>query len=126
MKTKLLSLILIAFSLSNSCKKDNSSDLFPCRAIVSGKAGCTYNNIFILKFVNGNNKAKSLAVGESGQGREDYYAVPNLPDELKIEGLTIVLDIRKPLKSEIPPCYNFEMPMLWAEAFVYVIWAKKE
>jgi len=127
MKTKLLMPILLLSFMIISCEKENSTDLlYPCRAIVLDRAGCTNNDVYIIKFIIGKEKAKLLAYGESGQDRDNFYAVPNLPDELKINGLTINLDIRKPLANEIPGCYDFEMPLLYADAFLYVIKAIKE
>ncbi|MFA5816002.1 MAG: hypothetical protein WC865_10320 [Bacteroidales bacterium] len=127
MKTKIILLLLLLGFMCISCKKENTSDsTYPCKAIVFDKAGCTNNDVYILKFISGFEKVKLMTYGESGQGRDSLYEVPNLPNELKIKGLSIKLDIRKPQANEIPGCYSFEMPMLYADAFVYVIKAIKE
>jgi hypothetical protein len=119
MKVKLLICLLLAGSLIFSCQKDNSSSILPFKAEVMGKnPDC---GIYQIRITEGQDKVASI-VGKS-MGTNIYMA-NNLPEELKINGLKILLDVRKPNpeNNEIGICTDLGPGYPW----VFVTKAKKE
>ncbi|HOB85252.1 MAG TPA: hypothetical protein PKM76_12495 [Bacteroidales bacterium] len=97
--------IIILFFITGvaffSCVKNSSQDTLSFKATVLGKnIDC---GIHQLKFTDNLEEVIKL-VGSSPQ---NIYIAENLPDSLKVEGIKIILNIRKPQGSEIVPCTSF-------------------
>jgi hypothetical protein len=124
MKSNIILIISIILILS-SCEK-NEND-YKCEAIVismvnSGIVMCT-DDPYNLKFISGLDIVESLT--SDYQILDSIYTVVNLPEDLKIEGLEIKLNIRELKSGESPTCYNFEMPIFVAPV-VYVTDAEQK
>ena len=108
---KLMGVVLILFFCS--CKKDNNlaSD-FPFKAIVIGSNNdCS---LYEIKILNGLEKVNAI----TGLSTVDsMYIAANLPDSLKISGLSIQLDLRKPNNDELSACTALAPGFAW----IYVI-----
>jgi len=102
MKNILFYSMLISFSVSLvSCEKDNDVEIsnleiegYQFEATVKGKGlDCGDTYLIDLKKLN----------GESGIANGTYYA-DNLPPDLKVAGLKIRLNARKPTDDELYAC----------------------
>ncbi len=125
MKSNIILFILIILILS-SCEKNENE--FECEAIIlsavnTGIVMCT-NDPYDLKFISGIDMVESVT-DSNYQIVDSVYAVVNLPEELKKEGLIIKLNIRELKSGEGPTCYNFEMP-IFIGPVVYVTNAEKK
>jgi hypothetical protein len=118
-RNKIMKTIIILFFITgvtfSSCIKNSSQDALSFKATVLGKnIDC---GIHQLKFTDNLEEVIKL-VGSSPQ---NIYIAENLPDSLKVEGIKIILNIRKPLGSEIGPCTSFGPALTW----IHVIGATK-
>lgn len=113
MRTRLIILGFILILFICDCKKDNnSSSDFPYNAIVLGlNSDCSKYEI---KITNGLEKVKTI-VGVTSN--DSVYIAANLPDSLKVTGLNIQLDLRKPNNEELSACKTFGPIYPW----IYVI-----
>ena len=111
----LISIIIgIAFF---SCEKNNTDKEFPFEAEVLGRnMDC---GIFAIKFTNNLDQFHEIA---DFYVLNDVYIAKNLPTELQIEGLSIVLNIRKIQDSELGACTDLGPSCPW----IYVLSAKKK
>ena len=100
-----------------SCQKENNPTEYPFKAEVMGKnPDC---GIYQIKITEGQDKVE-LIVGNSM--RTYIFIANNLPEELKVNGLKILLDLRKPENNELGVC-TFMGPTY---AWIFVTTAKKE
>lgn len=118
MKRKLLIGVLFTGLISYySCQKENNPSEFPYKAEVMGmNADC---GVYQIRITEGQDEVESI-VGQSVI--TSIYIANNLPDELKIDGLRIMLDLRKPENSELGVCTDMGPGYAW----VFVTKAKKE
>jgi hypothetical protein len=118
MKIKLLIGVLFMGLISYySCQKENNPSGYPFKAEVMGiNPDC---GIYQIRITDGQEKAESI-VGKSAEA--NIYIANNLPDELKINGLRIILDLRKPEINELGVCTDMGPSYTW----VFVTKAKKE
>jgi hypothetical protein len=108
MTTRLIFGLLIIGLINFSCHKDNSPLDFPYEAIVMGpNSDC---GIYQIMITQGLDKAKSI-VGSSVD--DNIYIAQNLPNELKTNGITIKLDLRKPENSELGVCTSMGPSYTW-------------
>jgi hypothetical protein len=112
----LLIFIAIGFTFS-SCEKNNTDREFPFEAEVLGRN--TDCGIFAIKFTNNLDQVHEIA---DSYVLNDVYIEKNLPAELQIEGLSIVLNIRKIQDSELGICTDMGPSYPW----IYVLSAKKK
>jgi len=121
--------LLFAPIIFLSCKKENSSEMnYPYSAVVvsnlqNNLISCN-KNVASVKITEKVDKALSIAFNASGHEQDSIFIVLDLPEDLKINGLSIMMDLRKPSTSELPSCHNFEMPVMFGEPIVYVVRAK--
>lgn len=118
MKTKLLiGLLFIGLISYYSCQKENNPSEFPYQAEVMGiNPDC---GIYQIRITKGLDEVESI-VGSSPV--DNIYIANNLPDELKINGLRIILDLRKPENNELGACTFLGLSVPW----VFVTKAKQE
>jgi hypothetical protein len=116
MKTKFRIGFIFFAMTAISCQKDNLSANYPYEAIVIGKnRDCGLYSIKILKDLTG---VESIA----GTTLDSIYIAQNLPYELQISGLEIVLDLREPKDDELGICTALGPGYNW----LTVIRAKKK
>jgi len=111
-------LILLTLGLFfYSCERNDSNPVYPYEAIVFGP-----NNdcgLYEVKFTND----LSGVIEKVGKSVVDsIYIAESLPEDLKIYGLEIKLDIRKPKTSELGICTDRGPSLNW----VHVIYAKQK
>lgn len=113
MRTRLKFLGFILMLFLCNCKKDNnSSSDFPFKAIVLGSnRDCS---LYEIKILNGLDKVKMI-IGLSTI--DSIYIAANLPDSLKVQGLNIQLDLRKPNNDELGACTTLGPSFTW----IYVV-----
>jgi hypothetical protein len=112
----LLGLIFIGL-FCYSCNKENNSPEFPFKAEVIGlNPDC---GIYQIRITQGLDLVKSIAGTTSG---DSIYIANNLPDELKINGLRIILNLRKPQNNELGICTALGPGYTW----IFVTKAEKE
>jgi hypothetical protein len=110
-RLKIFGFILILFF--SNCKKDNNSTSdFLYKAIVIGLNRDCF--LYEIKILNGLEKVKTIA-GISPI--DSVYIAANLPDSLKVSGLNIQLDLRKPSNNELGACTTLGPAFTW----IYVI-----
>lgn len=119
MKTKILiGIICLVFLGFFSCNKEKDAEGYAFKALVIGEnADC---GVYAIKITSGQEGVRLI----DGQEAEvtDIYIAANLPDELKINDLAIMLDLRAPMNDEIGVCTDMGPSYPW----VFVIKAKKE
>jgi hypothetical protein len=96
METKqFFGLLIIALLLYSCHKEKNSTDpVFPFSAEVLGpNPDC---GIYAIKITEGNEKVNSIIESTS---LDSVYIANNLPEELKLRGLKIKLNFRKPTNN---------------------------
>lgn len=114
MKAFLLS-FFITFGLL-SCQKDDSSESFPYEARVIGQnQDCGIYAIRILKDLP---SVESIV----GTTLDSTYIAKNLPEELQVSGLEILLDLREPTNTELGACTYLGPTYNW----ITVIRAKRK
>lgn len=120
MKIKIITcLLFLGLIITFSCEKDNNAEEYPYKAEVMGQnPDC---GIYQIKITEGQEKVEAI-VGKS-VGTHIYIA-KNLPEELKANGLKILLDLRKPIaeNNELGVCTTQGLGYTW----VFVTKAKKE
>jgi hypothetical protein len=107
MKAK-LTIGLIFFAITAiSCQKDNLPANYPYKARVIGKnRDCGLYSIKILRDLT----SVETIVGTT---LDSIYIAQNLPYELQISGLEIVLDLRDPKNSELGICTELGPSYNW-------------
>jgi hypothetical protein len=115
MKPSIIFIVLTIVLTYFSCEKNNVISDFPFQAEVLGRN--TDCGIFAIKFTDDLDKVVEI-VGTSVS--EGCYIAKNLPDELQISGLIIVLNLREPAPSELTPCTAMGPSLNW----IYVTKAK--
>jgi hypothetical protein len=120
MKIKIIiSLVFIGLIIHYSCQKENNPTEYPFKAEVMGtNPDC---GIYQIRITEGQDQVETM-VGKSVGN--NIYIANNLPDELKISGLKILLDLRKPMpeNNELGVCTAIGPGYPW----IYVTKAKKE
>jgi hypothetical protein len=120
MKTKFIICVLFVGLISYcSCQKENNPTEYPFKAEVMGKnSDC---GIYQIRITEGQDKVETIVGKSIGT---NIYIANNLPEELKTNGLQILLDLRKPeLESnELGICTAMGPSYTW----VFVTKAKKE
>jgi hypothetical protein len=115
----IIGLLFIGLISSYSCQKEHNPSEYPFKAEVMGvNLDC---GIYQIRITEGHDKVESI-LGKS-IGTNTFIAC-NLPSELKIAGLKILLDLRKPTaeNNEIGICTTMGPSYAW----VFVTRAKKE
>ena len=104
-----LGLIIIALLIYSCHKENNSPDPeFPFSAEVLGSnSDC---GIYALKITESEDKVISI-IGLPSMN--STYIAQNLPDELKIVGLNIKLNLRKPTNNELGVCTDMGPSYPW-------------
>ena len=108
MKTYLLwTFLIIGFGFS-SCKKDEvEPESYPYEAKVLGEnLDCGIYSIRILKDLP---SVESIV----GTTIDSVYIANNLPEELQVSGLEIVLDLREPTNTELGLCTHLGPTYNW-------------
>jgi hypothetical protein len=121
MKTKIIIYVLFMAGLISfySCQKEDNSSEYPFKAEVIGKnSDC---GICQIRITEGQNKVETMVGKSVGT---NIYIANNLPEDLKIDGLKIILDLRKPEpeNNELGICTAMGPAYPW----VFVTKAKKE
>lgn len=118
MKHLYLFISLIIGIVSISCEKNNNTvNEYPFEAEVIGKnSDC---GLYAIKFTENLDQVYEIA---DSHILEDIYIAKNLPEELQIEGLSIVLNIRKIKDHELGACTCRGPSYPW----IYVLSAKKK
>lgn len=119
MKLKIISLLLFSVIICYACKKESKPTQYPFKAEVMGvNSDC---GIYQIKITNGQDKVESIVGNSVGT---NIYIAKNLPEELKVNGLKIILDLRKPTaeNNELGICTALGPSYTW----VFVTKAKKE
>jgi hypothetical protein len=99
-----------------SCERHNTNPTYPFEAVVLGpNMDC---GLFQIKFTYNVEEVIKIV----GSSLQNVYIAENLPDELKVEGINIVLDIRKPKYPELGACTAMGPSYTW----LHVIIAKSE
>ena len=112
MKPFLVILILTTFMVFNSCERTVE---YPFEAEVLGKnSDC---GLYAIKF-NGN--LEQLHEIADTYILDDIYIAKNLPQNLQIDGMIIILNIRKLKNSELTECTTLGPSYPW----IYVLNAK--
>jgi hypothetical protein len=115
MKTIQTILFFITILFTISCVKNPYNPSYPYKATVLGKnIDC---GVFQIQFTDNIEEVINLF----GSSPQNTYIAENLPDSLRIEGIKIILNIRKPEGTEIGPCTTFGPGLTW----LHVITAKK-
>ncbi len=117
MRRILTTCILISGLIFLSCKDESSSIALPMEATVIGLNGDC--GVYELKITEGLDNVKAK-VGPSVI--DSFYIADNLPDSLKIPGMNIKLDIRKPQNNELRACTTLGAGFTW----IYVVRAMKK
>lgn len=112
----ILCVIFGAILCCSSCKKEKEATEYPYKAEVVGEA-C---GLYTIQITEGQ-KEVALIDGQAYEGNSIYIA-KNLPDELKISGLKIILNVRKPENNELGSCTDMGISYPW----IFVTKAKKE
>lgn len=115
-----------------SCEEDGKQlnfSYFAFAAVVSdtlpGHVITCDPEVVLLRFTRRLDDVDQLA-RNTDISHDSIYAALNVPEHLRIKGLSIRLNIRKPSDQEMPGCYNFEMPVILAEPIVFVTGAEKK
>lgn len=120
MKAKvIISLVLLGLIIFCSCKKENSRTEFPFKAEVMGiDPDC---GLYQIRITERQDQVETM-VGKSVGN--NIYIANNLPEGLKISGLKILLDLRKPIpeNNELEVCSAMGPGYPW----IFVTNAKKE
>jgi len=120
MKKKIIICFLFLGLISfYSCQKENNPTEYPFKAEVMGRnPDC---GIYQIKITEGQDKVELIVGNSIGTC---IYIANNLPEELKINGLKILLDLRRPVpeNNELGICYAMGPGYTW----VFVTKAKKE
>jgi len=117
MKTRLLVvLIFIIFGLI-SCQKDESLKEYIIEAQVLGiNSDC---GIYAVKILEGLSQVISIVGPTVG---DSIYIAKNLPKDMEIQGLNILIDIRSPKVEEITACTDRGPTYNW----LYIKTAKRK
>lgn len=102
-----------------SCRKENNPTEYPFKAEVMGaNLDC---GIYQIRITEGQDKVESILGKSAGT---NIFVANNLPTELKISGLKILLDLRKPMpeNNEIGICTALGPSYPW----IFVTRAGKE
>ncbi len=103
----ILSLVLVGL-VFNSCHEDNIPVVYPYEAeVIRINIDCGFYEIRITKGL----ESVKLILGEIVIG--DVFIAKNLPDEFKVNGLQIKLDLRKPKSNELGVCRHMEPGYPW-------------
>jgi hypothetical protein len=114
----LIGIICLGFICFSSCNKEKDDDRYAFKAVVIGEnADC---GVYAIRITSGQDAVK-LNEGQAA-GETDIYIACNLPDDLKINDLAIMLDLRAPENDEIAVCTAMGPSYPW----VIVTRAKKE
>lgn len=118
MKTRvIICLLFIGLISFYSCQKENNPTEYPFKAeVIGNNPDC---GVYQIRITEGQDKVGNI-VGESIAS--NIYIANNLPEELKISGLRILLDLRKPENNELGICTHMGPCYPW----IYVTRAKKE
>ena len=117
MKHLILFISLIIGIVFISCEENSTINEYPFEAEVLGRnSDC---GIYAIRFINNLYKVHEIA---DSHVLDDIYIARNLPEELQIEGLFIVLNIRKIKDSELGACTHRGPSYPW----IYVLSAKKK
>lgn len=120
MKPKIIICVLFVGLISFfSCQKENNPAEYPFKAEVMGKnPDC---GIYQIKITEGQDKVELIVGNSIGN---NIYIANNLPEELKISGLKILLDLRKPVaeNNELGICTDMGPGYTW----IFVTKAKKK
>lgn len=120
MKIKIIiGLLFIGLISSYSCQKEYNTSEYPFKAEVMGaNLDC---GIYQIRITEGQDKVESILDQSIGT---NIFIANNLPAELKIAGLKILLDLRKPTSenNEIGICTTMGPSYPW----IFVTRAKKE
>jgi hypothetical protein len=120
MKIKIIiSLLFIGLISNYSCQKENNPIEYPFKAeVMAVNPDC---GIYQIRITEGQDKVESILGKSVGT---NVYIAYNLPEELKIYGLKILLDLRKPRpeNNELGICTAMGPSYPW----IFVIRAKKE
>ncbi|RZL13485.1 MAG: hypothetical protein EOO96_31805 [Pedobacter sp.] len=121
MKLKLFNASLFIVLVScYACRKDISvAEQYPVKAEVMGvNSDC---GIYQIKITDGQDKVESVVGSSVGT---NIYIAKNLPEDLKVSGLKISLDLRKPVaaNNELGVCLTQGPGYAW----LFVTKAKKE
>ena len=120
MKT-FVNLFLLLLVILAACESSRSE--YDCEAIVienvnNGIITCD-KDVYNLKFTRGLEIVDAI-ISEDYEVPDSTFAAINLPDNLKIPGLQIELEVRAPEAGEGPVCHNFEMPVSVSPLIVVV------
>jgi hypothetical protein len=116
MKPYIILLLAIILNLS-SCEKKSSDTSFPFEAEVLGiNMDC---GIPAIKFINKLDQVNDIADSYSPSA---IFIVKNLPSDLQVQGISIVLNVRKIQNSELGACTAMGLAYPW----IYVLEAKKK
>ncbi len=128
MKINIASVFIIMIMFISACEKNDESGNFSAIVIenVNSQSITCSEEVWILKITGGTDRAYTIASGDAGQDADSLFAALNLPETLRIPGKNIQLEIRTPGTNEIPGCYNFEMPVILAVPYIYVLSAKEK
>ena len=120
MKIKIIiGLLFIGLISSYSCQKEYNPSEYPFKAEVMGaNLDC---GIYQIRITEGQDKVESILGKSIGT---NIFIANNLPAELKIAGLKILLDLRKPMpeNNEIGICTAMGPSYPW----IFVTRGKKE
>lgn len=105
---KMTSILFLFSVLMFSCEKESSSDEYTIEAEVLGRN--TDCGIYAVKILNGLSKVQSI-IGSNIS--DSIYIAKNLPPELELAGLKILLEVRKPQNNELGPCTDFGPAYYW-------------
>jgi hypothetical protein len=111
-------IFIVTISLTfSSCEKNSTENEFPFEAEVLGR-----NNdcgLYTIRFTKDNQKANEIA----GTLFTEYnFIAKNLPADLQVDGLSIILNIRRIKYSEMTACTTMGPSYPW----IYVLSAKKK
>ena len=115
----IIGLLFIGLISNYSCRNENNHSEYPFKAEVMGaNVDC---GIYQIRITEGQDKVESILGKSIGT---NIFIANNLPAELKITGLKILLDLRKPTaeNNEIGFCTAMGPSYAW----VFVTRAKKE
>jgi hypothetical protein len=115
----IIGLLFIGLISNYSCRKENNPSEYPFKAEVMGtNLDC---DIYQIRITEGQDKVESILGKSIGT---NIFIANNLPAELKIAGLNILLDLRKPMpeNNEIGICTAMGPSYAW----VFVTRAKNE
>jgi len=117
MKSKLFFIVFFIASTIVCCEKNNTDKGLPFEAKVLGRnSDC---GIFAIQFTKSIQQANEIA----GTLYTEYtFIAKNLPSELQVEGLSIILNIRRIQDTELGECTAMGPSYPW----IYVLEARKK